>query len=67
MIQFAAVAVAVGLIILGITDFTSSGLGLRKNKTLTGRPAKVVGVLCIVGGLAFIPLLMLYFRALSGR
>jgi hypothetical protein len=67
MIQIALVAVSVGLIILGIKGFTRSGLAFSKTTTLTGTSAKVVGSLCILGGLGLIPLLVLVLWATSSR
>ncbi len=63
MIQIALVAVSVGLIILGIKGFTRSGLALSNTTNLTGIPGKVVGVLCILGGLGLIPLLIVVLWA----
>ena len=56
MLQIAAIVVSIALIILGVKGFTSSGIAFSRTKTLTGRTAKVVGTLCILGGLGFIPL-----------
>lgn len=57
--------VSVALIILGIKGFTPSGLALSKSTTLTGPKARLVGTLCILSGLALIPLFMLVFWAFS--
>lgn len=59
MLQILLVGVSIGLVILGVKGFTASGLALSKTKTLRGRPAMIVGSICIVAGLAFIPLFML--------
>lgn len=42
------------VIILGAKAFTPKGLPLTKEKNLTGTPAKVIGIICILLGLAFI-------------
>ena len=42
------------VILLGAKAFTPKGLPLTKEKNLTGTPAKVIGVVCIVLGVAFI-------------
>lgn len=65
MIQIAVVAVSIGLIVIGIKGFTKSGLKLSKQTTLSGMPAKIVGAVCILLGLAFIPLFMLFFLGYS--
>lgn len=41
-------------IILGCKAFTAAGLPLSKSKRLTGPGAKVVGILCVLLGVAFI-------------
>ena len=41
---------ALGCFWIGALGFTSRGLPLSKNKTLTGTSAKVVGMLCFVLG-----------------
>jgi hypothetical protein len=61
VIQIAVLAVSIGLIVLGIKGFTSSGLQLSSTKTLTGKPAKIVGAICILAGVGFIPLFLLAF------
>jgi hypothetical protein len=67
MLQIAVVAVSVGLIILGIKGFTRSGLAFSNSRTLKGKSAKVVGAICILSGLGFIPLVFLIFWALGSR
>jgi hypothetical protein len=67
MIQIAMVVVSVCLIVLGIKGFTRSGLALSKTTTLTGTSAKVVGVLCILGGIAVIPMFLLLIALMSAR
>jgi len=67
MIQLALLAVSVGLIVLGIKGFTASGLAFSKTRTLTGRSAKIVGALCIAGGIALVPLVTLVIWAFSRR
>jgi hypothetical protein len=67
MIQIALIALSLGLILLGIKGFTSSGLAFSKTKTITGTPAKIVGSLCILGGLGLIPLFFLIFWAFGSR
>lgn len=41
-------------IVLGAKAFTPKGLPLTGEKNLTGAPAKILGVVCILVGLAFI-------------
>lgn len=65
MIQIGLVAVSLGLIILGIKGFTPSGLALSRTTTLTGPSAKIVGILCVSGGLGLIPAVLLFFRAMG--
>jgi hypothetical protein len=61
MIQIAVVLVSIGLIILGVKGFTASGIPLTKGTALKGTQGKIVGVICIVTGLVFIPLFLLAF------
>ena len=65
MIQIALIVVSVAMIVLGIKGLTSSGLALTKSKSLTGTPAKVVGGLCILGGLTLIPMMLLMIWLMS--
>ncbi|MDA7979215.1 MAG: hypothetical protein MPJ50_10670 [Pirellulales bacterium] len=41
-------------ILLGAKAFTPKGLPLTNKKNLTGTPAKVIGIVCITLGAAFI-------------
>ena len=41
-------------VVLGAKAFTKTGLPLTREKSLTGVSAKVIGVICIVLGAAFI-------------
>jgi hypothetical protein len=50
----AVIAVGVGAIGLGCKGFTARGLPLSKSCNITGKPAKVIGVLCMLLGAAFI-------------
>jgi hypothetical protein len=61
VIQIAVLAVSIGLIILGIKGFTASGIPLTKTTALKGTQGKIVGVVCILGELLFIPLFLLAF------
>jgi hypothetical protein len=65
MVQCGLLLVSIGLIFLGIKALLGKGLMLSRNKTLTGTPAKVVGVLCILFGLALTPLAYLIMFAVS--
>ena len=67
MIQLALVAVSIGLIILGFKGFTPSGLAFSKKTTLRGTSGMVVGVICILLGLALIPGVFLIFWLSSQR
>lgn len=62
MIQIALVLVSIGLIVLGAKGFTKQGLQVSRKTTLTGTPAKIVGVLCILGGFVLIPLFIILLR-----
>ena len=42
------------VIILGAKAFTAAGIPLTKKKNLTGITAKVIGVICILLGIAFL-------------
>ncbi len=42
------------VILLGAKAFTEKGLPLTKEKNLTGTTAKIIGVVCILLGLAFV-------------
>ena len=53
--------VATLLIVRGIQGLTSGRLEMSRKKVLTGSSAKTGGVLCIVGGVALLPL---YFTAI---
>lgn len=57
--------VSAGLIVLGIKGFMPGGLALSKKITLTGPKARLVGVLCMLGGLALMPLFLLVIWAFS--
>jgi hypothetical protein len=48
------VFIGIGAILLGMKGFTPAGLPLTAKKRLAGRSARVVGVICIVVGIAFI-------------
>lgn len=59
MIQIAMVFVTIGLIVLGCKGFTSAGLQVSRQTVLRGKAGKTVGVICIVFGICFIPLVLL--------
>lgn len=61
MIQIGVLLVSIGLIVLGIKGFTASGIPISKAVVLKGTSGKVAGVVCILAGLAFIPLVLLAF------
>lgn len=63
MIQLAVLAVAIGLVVLGIKGFTAKGIPLSKSVVLNGTSGKIAGTVCIIVGLAFIPAFMLAFWA----
>jgi len=46
--------IGIGAILLGLRGFTRDGLPLTRKKRLTGTPAKVIGVICLLVGLALI-------------
>lgn len=41
-------------ILLGATAFTANGLPLTKTKNLTGTPARVIGVICVLFGMLLV-------------
>ncbi len=49
-----AVVVGIGSIGLGLKGFTAKGLPLSKDKNITGTPAAIIGVVCILIGLGFL-------------
>ena len=49
-----AIIVGILAILLGAKAFTPTGLPLTRTKNLTGTTAKVIGVVCILVGLAFL-------------
>ena len=61
MIQIGILLVSIGLVVLGIKGFTASGIPLSKRTTLKGTSGKVVGAICILAGVAFIPAFLLAF------
>jgi len=61
--KLAVLAVSIGLVTLGMKGFTASGIRLSKTVVLKGTSAKMVGVVCILAGLAFIAALLLGFLA----
>jgi hypothetical protein len=70
MAQLILLGVSIGLIALGIKGFTAAGIPLTKTTSLKGTTGKIVGVLCIVFGVLFVPLYVLfivgYGRLLGG-
>lgn len=46
-------AIGIGAILLGGKGFTASGLPITSGKQLTDAPAKIIGIVCILIGLAF--------------
>ncbi len=65
MIQIAVIAVAIGLIVIGVKGFTAEGIPLTKEKSLHGKAGRLTGVACILAGVLFIPaffLALLLFR-----
>lgn len=61
MLQIAVLAVAVGLVFLGIKGFTASGIPITKTFSLNGTRGKIVGVICVLAGLAFVPAFVVAF------
>ena len=61
MAQIGVLLVSIGLVVLGIKGFTASGIPFSKKTTLRGTAGKVVGTLCILAGVAFIPVFLLAF------
>ena len=49
-----ALFVGAAAILLGIKGFTPGGLPLTKKKNLTGKTAIIIGIGCILLGVAFI-------------
>lgn len=50
----AVITVGVGAIGLGCKGFTATGLPWSKRRNITGKPAKLLGVLCMLIGAAFV-------------
>ena len=48
------ILIGVGAIALGIKGFTATGLPFTQTKRITGAPAIVIGILCILFGIAAI-------------
>lgn len=48
------IAIGIGAIILGAKGFKPEGLPFTNSKRITGTPARIVGVICILIGLVFI-------------
>jgi hypothetical protein len=67
MIQIALLAVSIALVVMGVKGFTASGIPLSKNVVLNGTSGKIVGVICIIAGLLFIPTFLLIFWAYASR
>jgi uncharacterized membrane protein len=67
MLQILLLAVSVGLVVLGVKGFTASGIPFSKNVVLNGTSGKIVGAICIMAGLAFIPLFLLAFWLYANR
>lgn len=65
MIQILLLVTSIGFIVLGVKGFTANGLALSKSKSITGTPAKIVGVCCILAGIGLIPLFLLAFALYS--
>jgi len=61
------ILIGVGAILLGAKGFTREGLPLTSKKRLTGTGAIVVGVICVLIGLAFIAEGMFSVYMLSQR
>ncbi len=67
MVGAALTFVSAGLIIIGMTGFTASGLGLGQTRIVTGTSAKVVGTLCILAGLLVIPVAGVIYLVWTSR
>lgn len=65
MIQIAMLAVSIGLVVLGIKGFMKSGLQVSRNTTLTGNSGRIVGTICIIAGVGFIPMCLLLMMLIS--
>jgi hypothetical protein len=62
MIWIVLLVLSMLLFFIGIKGFTPSGLQFSKDSVLTGRDAKIVGVVCIAFGIGLIPMFMFVFR-----
>jgi hypothetical protein len=62
VIQIAVVAIAIGLIVIGVKGFTAEGIPLTKTKSLHGKAGHLTGVACVIAGILFIPA---FFLALT--
>jgi hypothetical protein len=62
MIWIVLLLLSILLCVIGIKGFTPSGLQFSKDTVLTGRDAKIVGLVCIAFGIGLIPMFMFVFR-----
>ncbi len=60
------IALGIGVILLGVKGFSREGLPFTNTKRITGAAGQVVGIVCILIGLAFVALSVLPFL-LRGR
>ena len=62
-------ALAVGCFGLAFKGFSKQGMPLTESSRLTGTPAIVVGIICLVLGIAFLgaTCLLVYLRAFPKR
>jgi hypothetical protein len=48
------IAIGAAAILLGIKGFTPEGLPFTNTKRITGAPAQIIGVICILVGVVFV-------------
>ena len=53
-ISLAIIACGCGLIYFGFRGFSAKGVRFSARKRLAGKPGKIVGIFCIIGGIALV-------------
>jgi hypothetical protein len=56
----------IGAIVLGLKGFSEKGLPWSKDKSITGTPAKAIGIICILFGALCFLLVGLVFLVVAG-
>lgn len=64
LVQIFIVAVPIGLIVLGVRGFSLDGIPLTQTILLKGKAGRLIGTLCILGGICFFPAIFLLMHLL---